>query len=56
MTRIPATLKVWRGPVVDTLADNRVFNSMPNGGEMWKPIGAALVSLDRTAFQELLGM
>ncbi|EIN14374.1 hypothetical protein PUNSTDRAFT_140678 [Punctularia strigosozonata HHB-11173 SS5] len=55
MTRIQGSLKVWRGPVMETLADNRVFNSTPNGGACWQPIVAALVDFDKTAFPELLG-
>ncbi|EGO05284.1 hypothetical protein SERLA73DRAFT_82881 [Serpula lacrymans var. lacrymans S7.3] len=55
MSRIPAALKVWRGPVLELLNDNRVFNSSCDTALKWKPIIKALYDSDKTAFTELLG-
>lgn len=55
LTRVPAALKAWRGVVSDTLNDTRVFNSTPAAGVSWKPVVAALVDTDKSAFSELLG-
>lgn len=55
LSRIPAALKSWRGPVAELLSDNRVFNSNYNAALKWKPIIKALYDTDKTAFPELLG-
>ena len=54
MTRIPASLKAWRGPIVDILNDNRCFNSTPNAGKEWRQLVKSLFETDKTALTELL--
>ncbi|KAH7930453.1 hypothetical protein BV22DRAFT_1000727 [Leucogyrophana mollusca] len=54
MTRIPPAIKVWRGPVIDLLYDNRIFNSNSTAATKWKPVIRVLFDSDKTAFPELL--
>ena len=55
MTRIPASLKSWRTPVIDLLNDNRLFNCNPADANRWRPIIKTLYDSDKTALPELLG-
>ncbi|KAH9858301.1 Dopey, N-terminal-domain-containing protein [Lenzites betulinus] len=55
MTRISVAMKAWRTPVVDSLNDNRCFNSSAEAGEMWSPMIKSLFDTDKTALPELLG-
>jgi hypothetical protein len=55
MTKIAPALKAWRGPIVDLLNDNRLFNCHAELGLRWKPVMKALFDADKTAFPELLG-
>ncbi|KAF7303085.1 Dopey-N domain-containing protein [Mycena kentingensis (nom. inval.)] len=54
MTKLPATLKTWRPPVVELLGDNRLFNCNVDSAEKWKPIMKSLFDQDKAAFPELL--
>lgn len=54
MSRTPATLKAWKAPVIELFNDTRLFSSLPNEAETWKPIIKSLFDQDKTAFPELL--
>ncbi|KAK7464504.1 hypothetical protein VKT23_006673 [Stygiomarasmius scandens] len=54
MARIPSSFKTWRSPISDLLSDNRLFSSIPDMAEVWKPIFRALFDSDKAAFPELL--
>ncbi|KDQ63058.1 hypothetical protein JAAARDRAFT_53285 [Jaapia argillacea MUCL 33604] len=54
MTKIPAALKAWRGPVTDVLNDNRFFNSTSQSAQKFRPIIRALFDVDRASVGELL--
>lgn len=54
MTRMPNTLKAWKTPVIDLFNDSRLFSSLPEEAESWKPIIKSLFDSDKTAFPELL--
>ncbi|KAF9447031.1 hypothetical protein P691DRAFT_803039 [Macrolepiota fuliginosa MF-IS2] len=54
MTRMPNALKAWKAPVIDLFNDNRLFNSLPDEAELWKPVIKAFFDSDKTAFPELL--
>ena len=56
MTRISVAVKAWRTPVVESLNDNRCFNSTAEAGEKWMPMVKSLFDTDKTALPELLGM
>ncbi|KAI0660570.1 Dopey, N-terminal-domain-containing protein [Cubamyces menziesii] len=55
MTRISVAVKAWRTPVVESLNDNRCFNSTAEAGEKWMPMVKSLFDTDKTALPELLG-
>ncbi|KIM47693.1 hypothetical protein M413DRAFT_439360 [Hebeloma cylindrosporum] len=55
MTRIPASLRSWRTPVIDLLNDNRLFNCNPVDASRWRPVIKTLYDSDKTALPELLG-
>ncbi|KAI0830814.1 Dopey, N-terminal-domain-containing protein [Trametes gibbosa] len=55
MTKISVAVKAWRTPVVDSLNDNRCFNSSAEAAEKWTPMIKSLFDTDKTALPELLG-
>ncbi|KIY52670.1 hypothetical protein FISHEDRAFT_69486 [Fistulina hepatica ATCC 64428] len=54
MSHINAALKAWKGPVLELVNDNRLFNCSAQTAMPWKPIVRALFNADKAAFPELL--
>lgn len=52
---MPAAQKSWKGPVIEWLYDNRLFNSPPSAGVLWKPIIRQLMTSDKERFLDLIG-
>ena len=56
MTKIPAAVKAWRGPVVEIFNDSKTFSATPKAGLKWRSIIKTLIDTDKSVFGELLGM